>query len=179
MRSLFLIGAFVLACAPVQSHAQDVPVGARVEPPTDVWIVSDRGGEVVQYVVEFTALARSRARVIIDGLCESACTLILGIIPAPRLCVTARARFGFHAAWRFDEDGRSIGSPGGTQFLINTYPEPVRAWILKNGGLSSRMIYLSGNGLAAINRQCMEPITRHALATNDTQWRRDRSALLQ
>src|SRR2546429_340551 len=83
----------------VQSHAQDVPVGARVEPHTDVWIVSDRGGEVVQYLVEFTALARSRARVIIDGPCESACTLILGIIPSPRLCVTARARFGFHAAW--------------------------------------------------------------------------------
>jgi hypothetical protein len=41
------------------------------------------------------------------------------------------------------------------------------------------MIYLSGNGLAAINGQCMEPITRRALATNDAQWRRDRSALLQ
>jgi hypothetical protein len=177
MRSLFLIGAFVLACLPVQSHAQEVPVGAHVEP--DVWIVSDRGGEIVQYLVEFTALARSHARVIIDGPCESACTLILGIIPSPRLCVTQRARFGFHAAWRFDEDGRPIGSPGGTQFLINTYPERVRAWILKNGGLSSRMIYLSGNGLAAINGLCMEPITRHALATDDPQWRRDRSALLQ
>jgi hypothetical protein len=176
MRSLCLIGAFVLACLPVQSHAQDA-VGADVEP--DVWIVSDRGGEIVRYVVEFTALARSGARVIIDGPCESACTLILGIIPSLRLCVTQRARFGFHAAWRFDEDGRSVASPGGTQFLINTYPEPVRAWILKNGGLSSRMIYLSGNGLAAINRQCMEPVTRHALATDDPQLRRDTSALLQ
>jgi hypothetical protein len=179
MRSLFLISAFVLACAPVQSHAQDVPVGARLERPADVWIVSDRGGEIVQYLVEFTALARSRARVIIDGPCESACTLILGIIPSARLCVTPRARFGFHAAWRFDDDGRSIGSPGGTQFLINTYPEPVRAWVLKNGGLSSRMIYLSGNGLAVINRQCTEPITRHAFATNEAQWRRDGSALLR
>jgi hypothetical protein len=179
MRSLFLIGAVVLACTPVHSHAQDVPVGARIEAPTDLWIVSDRGGEIVQYLMEFTALARSGARVIVDGPCESACTLILGIIPSPRLCVTSRARFGFHAAWHFDDDGGSIRSPGGTQFLINTYPEPVRAWILKNGGLSSRMIYLSGNGLAAINRQCMEPITRHALATDDPQWPRDRSALLQ
>ena len=179
MRNLLVIGALALAFAPVHSRAQDVTVGARVEVPTDVWIVSDRGGEIVQYLVEFTALERSGARVIIDGPCDSACTLILGIIPSARLCVTARARFGFHAARSFDEDGRSLGSPGGTQFLINTYPEPVRAWILKNGGLSSRMIYLSGNGLAAINRQCMEPITRRALATNDAQWRRDRSALLQ
>src|SRR6266508_2969277 len=91
MRSLCLIGAFVLACLPVQSHAQDVPVGARVEPHTDVWIVSDRGGEVVQYLVEFTALARSRARVIIDGPCESACTLILGIIPS-RASASPRGR---------------------------------------------------------------------------------------
>ena len=179
MRSLCLIGAFVLACVPAHSHAQDAPAAVRVELPTDVWVVSDRGGEVAQYLVEFTALARSRARVIIDGPCESACTLILGIMPSPRLCVTARARFGFHAAWHFDEEGRSIASPGGTQFLINTYPEPVRAWILKNGGLSSRMIYLSGNGLAAINRQCIEPSTRHALATDEPQLRRDRSALLQ
>jgi hypothetical protein len=179
MRSLFLIGAVVLACTPVHSHAQDVPVGAHIEAPTDVRIVSDRGGEIVQYLMEFTALARSGARVIVDGPCESACTLILGIIPSPRLCVTPRARFGFHAAWRFDDDGRSIGSPGGTQFLIHTYPAPVRAWILRNGGLSSRMIYLSGNGLAAITRQCMEPIARHALATNDAQWRHYKSALLR
>ena len=60
-------------------------MGARVEVPADVWIVSDRGGEIVQYVVEFTALERSGARVIIDGPCDSACTLILGIIPSARL----------------------------------------------------------------------------------------------
>jgi hypothetical protein len=162
MRSLFPIGAFVLAfvlaCAPVPSHAQDVTVGTRVERPSGVWIVSDHGGEIVQYLVEFTALERSAARVIIDGPCESACTLILGIIPPARLCVTARAKFGFHAAWRLDDDGRQMVSPAGTQFLLDTYPSPVRAWIVKNGGLKSRTLYLSGNGLAAINRQCMEPI---------------------
>jgi hypothetical protein len=182
MRSLFPIGAFVLAfvlaCEPVQSHAQDARVGARVEPPTDVWIVSDRGGEIVQYLVVFTALERSGARVVIDGPCESACTLILAIIPPARLCVTARAKFGFHAAWRLDDDGRQIVSPAGTQFLLNTYPAPVRAWIVKNGGLKSRTLYLSGNGLAAINRQCMEPIDTHVIATNDAQSPHFKYALL-
>jgi len=178
MRNL-LMGALALVFAPIQSHAQEVAVVARVEPPGDVWITSDRGGEIVQYVVEFTALERSGARVIVDGPCESACTLILGIIPSARLCVTPRARFGFHAAWRFDDDGRQIGNPAGTQFLINTYPDPVRAWIAKNGGLTSRTIYLSGNGLAAINRQCMEPINIHVIATNDAQSRRFKYALLR
>jgi hypothetical protein len=179
MRSLFLIGALTLAFAPVQPRAQDVTVGARVEVPADIWIVSDRGGEIVQYLVEFTALERSGARVIIDGPCESACTLILGIIPSARLCVTPRARFGFHAAWRLDDDGRQVGSAAGTQFLISTYPDPVRAWIVKNGGLTSRTIYLSGNGLAAIDRAvCMEPINTHIIAKNNPQ-RRFKYALLQ
>jgi hypothetical protein len=169
MRNLFVIGALALAFAPVHSRAQDV-TSARVEVPADVWIVSDRGGEVVQYLVEFTALERSGARVIVDGPCESACTLILGIIPSARLCVTPRARFGFHAAWRLDDDGRQIDSAAGTRFLISTYPEPVSAWIVKNGGLRSRTIYLSGNGLAAIDRAvCMEPINAHVIATNDLQ----------
>src|SRR2546428_14161140 len=107
MRNLLVIGALALAFAPVHSRAQDVTVGARVEVPADVWIVSDRGGEIVQYLVEFTALERSGARVIINGPCDSACTLILGIIPSARLCVTARASFGFHAAWRLDDNGQS------------------------------------------------------------------------
>ena len=177
MRKLFLIGALVLA--PMMSHAQDVTVGASVDIP-DVRIVSDQGGEIVQYFVKFTALERSGARVIIDGPCESACTLILGVISSGRLCVTPRARFGFHAAWRLDDDGRRIGSAVGTEFLINMYPEPVREWLAKNGGLTSRTIYLSGNGLAAINRHvCMEPINTHVSATNDAQSRRFNYASLR
>jgi len=178
MRSLVVIGALTLAFAPVQSRAQDVT--ARVEVPADVWIVSDRGGEIVQYLVQFTALERSGARVIIDGPCDSACTLILGIIPSDRLCVTPRASFGFHVAWHLDDHGRQIDSPAGTRFLISTYPEPVRAWLVKNGGLKSRTIYLTGNGLAAIDRQiCMEPINRDVVATNYPQPRRSKYAFVQ
>src|SRR2546430_17416156 len=101
MRSLLVIGALARAFVPVPSPAQDA-TSARVEVPADVWIVSDRGGEIVQYVVEFTALERSGARVILDGPRDSACTLILGITPSAPLCVTPRASFGFHAAWRPD-----------------------------------------------------------------------------
>jgi len=90
---------------------------------------------------------------------------------------TARASFGFHAAWRLDDNGRQIDSPAGTRFLISTYPEPVRAWIVKNGGLKSRTIYLTGNGLAAMDRQiCMEPINRDVVATNYPQPRRSKYA---
>jgi hypothetical protein len=169
---LFLIGA--LALAPITSHAQDVTGSARLEVSGDVWITYDPGGEIAQHVSSFAALERSGARVVIDGLCESACTLILGIIPSNRLCVTPRARFGFHAAWRLDDDrGQIINSSDSTKFLIDTYSEPLRNWIEKNGGLTSRMIYLTGNGLFAIDRQvCMEKsrqVTVTAVAASGPQ----------
>jgi hypothetical protein len=37
--------------------------------------------------------------VAIDGTCASACTLLLGVIPHNRICVTPRAVLAFHAAW--------------------------------------------------------------------------------
>jgi hypothetical protein len=37
--------------------------------------------------------------VIIDGFCASACTIVLGTVPHDKICVTFRAKLGFHAAW--------------------------------------------------------------------------------
>ena len=36
-------------------------------------------------------LRKSGQRVVIDGTCASACTLVLGVIPHDRICVTSRA----------------------------------------------------------------------------------------
>ena len=56
----------------------------------------------------------------IDGACLSACTLVLGIVPRERICVTQRAMLGFHAAWMPGpagpagaERGRHPGAVGG------------------------------------------------------------------
>ena len=68
------------------------------------------------------AIRDSGQRVIIDGPCLSACTLVLGVIPRERICVTRRARLGFHAAWHHGENGRPITSRGGTQLLMAVYP---------------------------------------------------------
>jgi hypothetical protein len=37
--------------------------------------------------------------VIIDGFRASACTIVLGAVPDDKICVTSRAKFGFHAPW--------------------------------------------------------------------------------
>ena len=117
-------------------------------------ISEDRGGQIGQYLQTFAALRSSGEDVVVDGNCFSACTLLLGLIPRDRVCVTPRARFGFHAAWMPDENGRPVTSPMGTQALWNIYPSRVRSWIGRNGGLTRRMIFLQGRELAQMLSPC-------------------------
>ncbi len=91
---------------------------------------------------------------VVDGNCLSACTLVLGVVPRERICATSRARFGFHAAWMPDRDGRPITSPLGTQALWSIYPVSVRRWILRHGGLSRKMIFMQGSELNGIVASC-------------------------
>jgi hypothetical protein len=119
-----------------------------------VRIRADPGGQIGPYLQNLLALRNSGERVIIDGPCLSACTMVLGVIPRERICVTRRARLGFHAAWHPGEDGRPVRSRAATRLLMDIYPEHVRGWIARRGGLNGRMIYLRGRELAAMYRTC-------------------------
>jgi hypothetical protein len=142
MKMAVLAGA-VAAALMASSSAQAV-----------VRIKSDPGGQIGPYLENLVALRGSGERVIIDGPCLSACTMVLGVIPAERICVTPRARLGFHAAWHPGEDGHPIPSREATKLLMDIYPEHVRNWIARRGGLSPRMMYLSGRELAAMYHSC-------------------------
>jgi hypothetical protein len=120
-------------------------------------IAEDRGGQIGHYLQVFAMLRSSGERVIIDGNCLSACTLVLGMIPRDHLCATGRARFGFHAAWMPGRNGRRVTSAMGTRALWNIYPPSVRHWITRHGGLSRHMIYLQGRSLNGIVRSCSAP----------------------
>ncbi|HEY1474408.1 MAG TPA: hypothetical protein VGF53_10025 [Pseudolabrys sp.] len=143
----------VLFCAAVLAYGMS-PASATMR------IAEDRGGQIGQYLQNFTAMRQSGERVIVDGNCLSACTLVLGVIPSDRICATARARFGFHAAWMPDPNGRPVTSPMGTQALWNIYPVSVRHWINQHGGLSRKMIYMQGRSLSGIVASCEHPTTR-------------------
>jgi hypothetical protein len=119
-----------------------------------VRIVGDYGGQIGPYLEHLSALRHSGERVVIDGPCLSACTMILGVIPRDRICVTPRARLGFHAAWNPGNDGAPTLSTGGTQLLMEIYPQQVRQWINRKGGLKQRMVYLSGRELTSMYRTC-------------------------
>jgi len=119
-----------------------------------VRISDDVGGRIGKYVDSYAAVRQSGERVVIDGLCLSACTLVLGIVPRDRICVTRKAMLGFHAAWMPGPEGRPVHSAVGTQALWEMYPGQVRRWINKRGGLSSKMIFLRGRELASMYPEC-------------------------
>src|SRR5215472_10245087 len=119
-----------------------------------VRIADDRGGRIGTYVDRYQGLRSSGEMVIIDGLCASACTIVLGAIPHDKICVTSHATLGFHAAWDFGTNGRAITNPEATQMLYSMYPSQVRRWIAQRGGLTPRMIFLRGKELQAMYRPC-------------------------
>ena len=129
-------------------------------------ISDDVGGRIGAYVDQYSEVRNSGERVVIDGACLSACTLVLGLVPRNQICATPRARFGFHAAWMPDLDGRPVTSAMGTRALWKIYPAAVRRWISRHGGLSRKMIYLEGRALEGVVTICERPTWRVYLRSN-------------
>ena len=119
-----------------------------------VRIADDRGGRIGTYVDKYQGLRTSGEYVIIDGLCASACTIVLGAVPHDKICVTSHANLGFHAAWDFGSNGRAVTNPEATQMLYSMYPSPVKRWISARGGLTPRMLFLKGKQLQALYKPC-------------------------
>jgi len=120
----------------------------------EVRIMASPGGQVGPFLELFDRLRESGERVVIDGPCLSACTLVLSTVPSERICVTRRAVLGFHAARSIDRRGRIYAEPEASQAVLEAYPAAVRGWISRRGGLSSRLLLLRGRELAAIYPVC-------------------------
>jgi hypothetical protein len=124
------------------------PAGAEVR------ILGSPGGQVGPFLDMFDEVRASGDRVVIDGPCLSACTLVLSVVPSDRICVTRRAVLGFHAARSMDRRGRLYAEPEASELVLEAYPTAVRNWILRRGGLSSHLLLLRGRELAAIYPTC-------------------------
>jgi len=125
-------------------------------------INGDPGGLIIAYAERFAAARASGERVIIDGACLSACTLAIAVLPRGQVCATPNAVLGFHAAWRPTSNGDKVASPVATQAMYELYPANVRDWIVRRGGLSTRMIFLKGRELAAMVAACDGSATANA-----------------
>ena len=120
----------------------------------DVRILSSGGGVVGDYLNFFEKVKKSGERVVIDGPCLSACTLVLSTLPRQRICVTPRAVLGFHAPYLIDTTGHKYRSNQVTRAVNDAYPPAVRAWIKRNGGLHQNVILLKGRELTALYPRC-------------------------
>jgi hypothetical protein len=127
-----------------------VALPARAE----VRILGSPGGQVGPFLDLFERVRDSGERVVIDGPCLSACTLVLSMVPGNRICVTRRAVLGFHAARSMDRRGRMYAEPEASELVLEAYPSPVRNWIRRRGGLTSHLLLLRGRELAAIYPSC-------------------------
>jgi len=121
----------------------------------DVHILGDPGGEISSYVQRFSQIRDSGQRIIIDGPCLSACTLLTGIVPRDRVCVTSRAALGFHAASYYNDVSRSlVPTRHGSALVMRVYPSQIRSWINRHGGLRPQMIVMRGRELSELYPTC-------------------------
>jgi hypothetical protein len=112
-------------------------------------IHADPGGMIQQYVEQRAQLEYQGRKIIIDGMCASACTILA---MSPNACATPRAVLGFHQASR---DPAGVERyPEATAALQSTYKPGVREWIRRRGGLTPMMKWLSGRDLFKLVRRC-------------------------
>ena len=125
----------------------------------NVRIVNDPGGEVSSYLRTFYEVRATGERIVIDGPCLSACTLLTGIVPRDHVCVTRRAVLGFHAASYSHDVSRSlVPTRAGTRLVMRFYPPEIRAWINRHGGLTPQLITMRGRDLAALYPPCPQHV---------------------
>lgn len=94
-------------------------------------ITNDEGGDIAAYKYYWRHVSNKYDRVVIDGPCKSSCTLLLGIIPASRICLTSRGSLLFHAAHKWG-DRNTIGAEP-TKIMHDFYPAHIRKWLDEKG----------------------------------------------
>lgn len=125
-----------------------------------VVITGNPGGNIDQFVEHYELIRASGDDVVIDGPCMSACTLLTGIVPSERVCVTPRAVLGFHSAFFADpRTGKNLGfSELGTRKIWLTYPPKVRELLKQHGWdgttAHTKIIPIQGDELHELYAPC-------------------------
>jgi len=144
-------------------------VASTMQASADLRITRDHGGYLHEYKAKYARIRDNGERIIIDGICNGACTALLGIVPLERVCATPRAILGFSEAyydttqatggfWQWIA-GSSMTNSSATAELMSVYPEPVKNWINRQGGLTPKMKYVkNGPELWAIIDPCPEEL---------------------
>ncbi len=120
----------------------------------------DPGGYLARYLLGLERLRRLGVRQLqLDATCASACTVYLRL--GKRVCVTDRARLGFH---RISLQARSRLRPirarlrsaerGVNDRFLQRLPPNIRSWRGIRDGLPQRMVWLTGEEAARRIGRC-------------------------
>ena len=140
MRILVVAGALIALMFSSSAHSE-------------VRITYDEGGSITAYVARYNFIRDSGESVVIDGVCLSACTLVVGIVPPERVCVTRNAFLGFHAARRSFQ-GIQFVSDSATTDLMSHYPPKLRSWLNRRGGLGEDLVFLDERSMSSMIKRC-------------------------
>lgn len=120
-------------------------------------ITFDPGGVISEFIDKYDAIQRSGGKVIIDGHCISACTLVTALVDNENVCITKRARLGFHSATARTPIS-STYSKEATEMLWGLFPENVRLLVNRVGwdGISEHpaIVYVENAALRTLYREC-------------------------
>ena len=141
---LFLLAFVTAASLSAPGHADD----------RTIYIRHDRGGDVGLYQIKAQVARELKLNVVIDGLCASACTLLVGL-PKAQVCATGRARLHFHRARlaRPMKNGRALLRRTNAD-ILSSYPAGIRRWITRHGGLGDRMLKMEPADVARYLPPC-------------------------
>jgi hypothetical protein len=100
-------------------------------------LYDEPGGILADHLRRWQALDLTGDEVEIRGPCTSACTMIMAHIPNDRLCFGESASLQFHASRDATSGEPSIST---TQWMINSYPQDIRRWIIAKGGVEKMTV---------------------------------------
>jgi hypothetical protein len=110
---------------------------AAVMPSRALVINDDEGGVIVDFIKLYSDIRDTGEKIVVDGECDSSCTLFLGLVPKQNYCVTPNAKLGFHtASVRHSWPDGSIAYTHASEFsalMWNMYPGNIRAILKKVG----------------------------------------------
>lgn len=119
--------AVAAACGVAQANAQ-TPVSNE---PNFIEITNDRGGLLVDRLVELQLLRETGQKVRITGnICYSTCTMFLGL---PQTCVSPQTTFGFHGPSSYGRPLDPAIFEEASQIMAAHYPQVLKDWYMKTG----------------------------------------------
>jgi hypothetical protein len=127
-------------------------------------ITADKGGNINWYESKFFGAENENARWVVDGYCNSACTMVLG---TGRVCATPRAQFGFHAGYNEFFGFWKVIKPQPTYQMYRRYPDEVKNWVDSRHAMDQITITMMRQPEVAIYvPSCRRRAAGKAVATN-------------